>query len=85
MARVRKSTHERDYLERLKRKVMTFDTCQGEERQLVFYSMVATEQDDRTNYVFPKDLSGADEVEEVLRMQRLNVGFSRCEETMHLY
>ena len=83
MGRVRMSEHERDYLDRLKLKVMTFDTCQGEERQLVFYSMVATDQVDRTNYVFPRDLSQAEEIEEVLRLQRLNVGFSRCQETMH--
>ena len=26
---------------------MTFDTCQGEERDIIFYSMVATEEDDQ--------------------------------------
>jgi hypothetical protein len=71
------------FQDRLKLKVMTFDSCQGEEREVVFYSLVATQTDDALNYVFPVQLEGADEsVEEKLKMQRLNVGFSRAQETV---
>jgi len=70
-----------DFESRLKLKVMTFDSCQGEERQIIFYSMVATEEQDMLNYIFPVDLQGAEEmVEEKLKAQRLNVGFSRAQE-----
>jgi very-short-patch-repair endonuclease len=65
----------------LRLKVMTFDSCQGEERKIIFYSMVATAKDDALNYVFPVELNDAQEsVEEKLKVQRLNVGFSRAEE-----
>ena len=65
----------------LRLKIMTFDTCQGEERDLIIYSMVATVARDVLNYVFPVDLEGlADKAEEVLKVQRLNVGFSRGKE-----
>jgi hypothetical protein len=62
-------------------KIMTFDTCQGEERDLIIYSMVATSDRDVLNYVFPVDLTGlADKAEEAVKAQRLNVGFSRAKE-----
>lgn len=65
----------------LKLKIMTFDTCQGEERDLIIFSMVATAERDVLNYIFPTDLEGIeDKAEESLRMQRLNVGFSRGKE-----
>lgn len=65
----------------LKLKIMTFDSCQGEERDLIVYSMVATEERDALNYVFPVTLEAiADKVEEALKVQRLNVGFSRGKE-----
>ncbi len=70
-----------EFQDRLRLKVMTFDSCQGEERKIIFYSMVATAKDDALNYVFPVDLTDAEErVEEKLKVQRLNVGFSRAEE-----
>ena len=70
-----------DFQDRLRLKVMTFDSCQGEERKIIFYSMVATRQRDVLNHIFPVDLAGAEEnVEDKLKMQRLNVGFSRAEE-----
>lgn len=73
---------ERDeYFDNMKLKIMTFDTCQGEERDIVFYSMVATKEDDRLWGVFIKDLSSVDiEEDGVIRAQRLNVGFSRAKE-----
>jgi hypothetical protein len=64
---------------------MTFDTCQGEERDVIVYSMVATRVSDRLAYVFPKALDEADEVDHVLRLQRLNVGFSRAKERINFF
>lgn len=70
-----------EFEKKLRLKVMTFDTCQGEERQVIFYSMVATPGNDALNYVFPVTVEGAqDSVEDKLKMQRLNVGFSRAQE-----
>jgi very-short-patch-repair endonuclease len=70
-----------EFQDKLRLRVMTFDSCQGEERKIIFYSMVATANDDALNYVFPVDLADAEErVEEKLKVQRLNVGFSRAEE-----
>jgi hypothetical protein len=71
----------------LRLKVMTFDTCQGEEREIIFYSLVATKEKDRLSYVFPKTLgseAGQEEVDHSLRLQRLNVGFSRGQEKIVL-
>jgi len=72
--------------DKLRLKVMTFDTCQGEEREIIFYSLVATEEKDRLAYVFPKELDRDDagEVDRNLRLQRLNVGFSRGQEKIVL-
>lgn len=65
-------------------KVMTFDTCQGEERDYIFYSMVASLEDDKHRYVFPQTLLEKSGDEEAgVRKQRLNVGFSRSKETIH--
>lgn len=70
-----------DFERLLRLKVMTFDSCQGEERHIIFYSMVATAEEDALNYVFPVDLSDAQQaVEQKLKVQRLNVGFSRAQE-----
>lgn len=75
----------RDYcFENLKLKIMTFDTCQGEERDIIFYSMVATKEDDKLNHIFIRDLSNVDlDDEGKIKAQRLNVGFSRSKECMH--
>ena len=70
--------------EDLRLKIMTFDTCQGEERDVIFYSMVATATNDVLNYIFPVSLENTEErVEEALKVQRLNVGFSRAREKIH--
>jgi superfamily I DNA and/or RNA helicase/very-short-patch-repair endonuclease len=76
---------DRDYFfDTLKLKIMTFDTCQGEERDVIFYSMVATREMDRLWGVFIKDLQSIDiEGEDIIKVQRLNVGFSRAKERMH--
>lgn len=64
---------------------MTFDSCQGEERQVIFYSMVATPGKDALNYIFPVTLDNAREsVEDKLKVQRMNVGFSRAQETISI-
>jgi predicted RNA-binding Zn-ribbon protein involved in translation (DUF1610 family) len=78
---------ERDYyFDDLKLKVMTFDTCQGEERDTVFYSMVATREDDKLQHIFSKDLTSRnlESEDDNLRSQRMNVGFSRSKECLHL-
>jgi len=72
-----------EFRSRLKIKVMTFDSCQGEERNLIFYSMVATKGHDLLNYIFPVQLENPDElIGEKLKMQRLNVGFSRAQDAV---
>ena len=76
---------EYDYFkEKLKLKIMTFDTCQGEERDIIFYSMVANDDNDHLWGVFIKDLNKVD-IEEggQIKAQRLNVGFSRAKESIH--
>lgn len=68
----------------LRLKVMTFDSCQGEERDIIYYSLVATSKQDGLNYIFPVELGNAEDlIEDKLRLQRLNVGFSRAKETIH--
>ncbi len=76
---------ERDwFFEKCKLKIMTFDTCQGEERDYIFYSMVATKEKDRLSWIFLKDFSSiSDEIDGTLRSQRMNVGFSRAKECIH--
>jgi len=72
------------YYDKLKLKIMTFDTCQGEERDTIYYSMVATKTDDHLWGVFIKDLSNVDIEEDwQIKAQRLNVWFSRAKECMH--
>ncbi len=76
---------ERDfYFEDLHLKIMTFDTCQGEERDIIFYSMVASSHSDKLWGVFIKDLANVDiEEDGQIKAQRLNVGFSRGKECLH--
>jgi superfamily I DNA and/or RNA helicase/very-short-patch-repair endonuclease len=66
-------------------KIFTFDSCQGEERDVIMYSMVASEQNDKLWAIFPKSIAAAGDVEEVLRLQRLNVGFSRAKERIEFF
>ena len=70
-----------EFESKLRLKVMTFDSCQGEERGIIFYSLVASQHSDRLNWIFPVSLEEAEmDVQDKLRMQRLNVGFSRAQE-----
>ncbi len=77
---------ERDYFfDKFNLKIMTFDTCQGEERDIIYYSMVASKHSDKLWGVFIKDLNSVDiEEDGQIKAQRLNVGFSRAKECMHL-
>jgi len=76
---------DKDYFfDEMRLKIMTFDTCQGEERDIIYYSMVANENEDRLWGVFIKDLNSIDiEEDGKIKAQRLNVGFSRARERMH--
>ena len=71
--------------DRLRLRVFTFDTCQGEEAEVCIYSMVATPLRDRLNYIFARAITHYDDVEESLRLQRLNVGFSRAKEQIIIF
>lgn len=72
------------YFDNLQLKIMTFDTCQGEERDVIFYSMVANTLHDRLGWIFIKDLASVNiEEDGKIKAQRLNVGFSRARECMH--
>jgi len=72
------------FLNQLQLKIMTFDTCQGEERDIIYYSMVASPHSDKLWGVFIKDLSNVDVEEDgQIKAQRLNVGFSRAKERVH--
>jgi len=74
-----------DYFQdKLQLKIMTFDTCQGEERDVIYYSMVASPHSDKLWGVFIKNLANVDiEEDGQIKAQRLNVGFSRAKECMH--
>ncbi len=74
------------FYKRHKLKIMTFDTCQGEERDIVLYSMVANPVSDKLWGIFIKDFKSVD-LEEggQIKLQRLNVGFSRAKERMHFF
>lgn len=76
---------DKDYFfDEMRLKIMTFDTCQGEERDIIYYSMVANETEDRLWGIFIKDLNSIDiEDDGKIKAQRLNVGLSRARERMH--
>ena len=64
---------------------MTFDSCQGEERDIIFYSFVDSPATDVSQRVLGMnfDIQNIDP-EENLRFQRLNVGMSRAKEKIVL-
>ncbi len=80
---VRKSKFAEDIYLKLKLKIMTFDSCQGEERDIIFYSMTASPVSDKTNYIFSANIEDSNDDVKKIRLQRLNVGFSRAKECMH--
>jgi very-short-patch-repair endonuclease len=81
---IKENKNSTEFYDKLKLKIMTFDTCQGEERDIIFYSFVACPEKDSLNYIFPRDLevTDDDEVDGSLKRQRLNVGFSRGKEKL---
>jgi superfamily I DNA and/or RNA helicase/very-short-patch-repair endonuclease len=75
-----------DFYKNHKLKIMTFDTCQGEERDIIIYSMVASDVSDKLWGVFIKDRNSCDQEESgQIKLQRLNVGFSRAKERMQFF
>ena len=69
------------FYEKFNLKIMTFDSCQWEERDVIYYSMVATREEDNLWWVFIKDLASVNDEENwILKSQRLNVWFSRPKE-----
>ena len=89
LSELEKSSKYQD-MSKLNVKVMTFDSCQGEERDVIFYSFVDSpkidgSQNDVSQFVLGKnlDLKNMDP-EENLRLQRLNVGMSRAKEQIVL-
>jgi hypothetical protein len=84
LSKVLASPHARALRKTLRVKVMTFDTAQGEERDLILYSMVERPGQNTLRYIFPTSMSAASVEEDGdLRKQRLNVGLSRAKETVH--
>lgn len=75
----------KDWLQSHSLKVMTFDTCQGEERDYILYSMVERPDTSTHRFIFPVSMeeSRKSGKEFGTREQRLNVGFSRAKETVH--
>ena len=73
-----------EMLSKLKFRCFTFDSCQGEERDYIYYSFVASSNVDKLWTILPKQLNEQDEEEldRNLRMQRLNVAFSRGKEKL---
>lgn len=81
--RVSDLENQEDLVKKLRLAIFTFDTCQGEERDIVFYSLVANRNSDALNYIFPRELRiSEDEIDGSLKFQRLNVGFSRGKEKL---
>ena len=61
---------------------MTFDSCQGDEKDIIYYSMVEKPDEDILRHIFPIDSNGVGEDDGKLKAQRLNVGFSRARESV---
>lgn len=80
------SEHERyeEILKTLKFRSFTFDSCQGEERDIIYYSFVATPEKDKLWSVLPKSMNEQDEEEldKSKKLQRMNVAFSRGKEKL---
>lgn len=80
------SNHEKydEFIKKLKFRSFTFDSCQGEERDIIYYSFVATPLKDRLWAVLPKTMDAQDEEEldSNKKLQRMNVAFSRGKEKL---
>ena len=80
------SEHERydEILKTLRFRSFTFDSCQGEERDIIYYSFVASPEKDKLWSVLPKSMNEQDEEEldKSKKLQRMNVAFSRGKEKL---
>jgi superfamily I DNA and/or RNA helicase len=80
------SNHEKydEFIKKLKFRSFTFDSCQGEERDIIYYSFVANPGKDRLWAVLPKTMDAQDEEEldSNKKLQRMNVAFSRGKEKL---
>ena len=80
------SEHEKyeEIIGRLKFRSFTFDSCQGEERDIIYYSFVANPKKDRLWAVLPKyiDAQDEEELDRNKKLQRMNVAFSRGKEKL---
>ena len=81
-SRVYDSEHWTFYQNQFKLKVMTFDSCQGDEKDIIYYSMVEKPDEDILRHIFPIDPNGVGDDDGKLKSQRLNVGFSRAKESI---
>lgn len=73
----------REFEDSFKLKIMTFDSCQGDEKDIIYYSMVERADEELLKYIFPVDLSKINfEEDGNLKAQRLNVGLSRAKESV---
>ena len=71
------------YVEEMNLKVMTFDSCQGDEKDIIFYSMVEKPGENILRHIFPVNMETLDDEDEgSLKAQRLNVGLSRAKESV---
>ena len=78
---VYKSPKSDEIFKKLRFKVMTFDSCQGEERDHIIYSFVENKVSKaRTSFVLGSKFEDDMDPEQNLRLQRLNVGMSRSKE-----
>lgn len=83
LGEVDKSSLRSDIYGKLKLKVMTFDSCQGEERDHIMYSFVENtvpESTTKCSSVLGAKFEADMDPEQNLRLQRLNVGMSRAKE-----
>lgn len=80
------SEHERyvEITKKLKFRCFTFDSCQGEERDIIYYSFVATPNKDKLWSILPKTMERQeeDELNSSKKLQRMNVAFSRGKEKL---
>ena len=80
------SDHEKyeEFSKQLKFRSFTFDSCQGEERDIIYFSFVATPDKDKLWSVLPKTMDAQDEEEldRNKKLQRMNVAFSRGKEKL---
>jgi very-short-patch-repair endonuclease len=80
------SEHEKyeEILAKLRFRSFTFDSCQGEERDIIYYSFVASPEKDHLKHILPKsiDRKNEEELDKDKKLKRINVAFSRGKEKL---